>query len=96
MAWLRPFCGDASVAVRPRIEVLQILENNFPLRDRDLRLLLLYRTQAVLKDRQVTHTHTYTHTHMPTHIKARTSTLWSINGLLTVFFIVLNKSCEFN
>ncbi|XP_046872419.1 neuroblastoma-amplified sequence isoform X2 [Hypomesus transpacificus] len=53
LAWLRPFCGDASVAVRPRIEVLQILENNFPLRDRDLRLLLLYRTQAVLKDRQV-------------------------------------------
>uniref|UniRef100_A0AAZ3SJA4 NBAS subunit of NRZ tethering complex n=1 Tax=Oncorhynchus tshawytscha TaxID=74940 RepID=A0AAZ3SJA4_ONCTS len=52
LAWLRPFCSDGSRAVRPRIEVLQILENNFSLRDSDVHLLLLYRTQAVLKDLQ--------------------------------------------
>ncbi|XP_078145981.1 NBAS subunit of NRZ tethering complex [Centroberyx gerrardi] len=52
LAWLRPFCGDAALPVRPRIDVLQILESNFSLRDADVRLLLLYRTQAVLKDRQ--------------------------------------------
>ncbi|XP_069014456.1 NBAS subunit of NRZ tethering complex [Embiotoca jacksoni] len=53
LAWLRPFCGDASLPVRPRIDVLQILESNFSLGDSDVRLLLLYRTQAVLKDREV-------------------------------------------
>uniref|UniRef100_A0A3B5BP03 NBAS subunit of NRZ tethering complex n=1 Tax=Stegastes partitus TaxID=144197 RepID=A0A3B5BP03_9TELE len=53
LAWLRPFCGDASLPVRPRIDVLQILEGNFSLRDADVLLLLLYRTQAVLKDREV-------------------------------------------
>uniref|UniRef100_A0A3B4YXD6 NBAS subunit of NRZ tethering complex n=1 Tax=Seriola lalandi dorsalis TaxID=1841481 RepID=A0A3B4YXD6_SERLL len=53
LAWLRPFCGDSSLPVRPRIDVLQILESNFSLRDTDVRLLLLYRTQAVLKDREV-------------------------------------------
>uniref|UniRef100_A0A669DGJ2 NBAS subunit of NRZ tethering complex n=1 Tax=Oreochromis niloticus TaxID=8128 RepID=A0A669DGJ2_ORENI len=54
LAWLRPFCGDASLPVRPRIDVLQILESNFSLGDSDVRLLLLYRTQAVLRDREVT------------------------------------------
>ncbi|XP_076004832.1 NBAS subunit of NRZ tethering complex isoform X2 [Genypterus blacodes] len=53
LTWLRPFCGDASLPVRPRIDVLRILEGNFSLRDSDVRLLLLYRTQAVLKDRDV-------------------------------------------
>lgn len=53
LAWLHPFCSDASLPVRPRIDVLQILESNFNLRDSDVRLLLLYRTQAVLKDREV-------------------------------------------
>nr|XP_061784995.1 NBAS subunit of NRZ tethering complex-like isoform X2 [Nerophis lumbriciformis] len=53
LAWLRPFCGELSLPVRPRIAVLQILESNFSLRDSDVRLLLLYRTEAVLKDRQV-------------------------------------------
>uniref|UniRef100_A0A8C4GVG0 NBAS subunit of NRZ tethering complex n=1 Tax=Dicentrarchus labrax TaxID=13489 RepID=A0A8C4GVG0_DICLA len=53
LSWLHPFCGDASLPVRPRIDVLQILESNFSLRDSDVRLLLLYRTQAVLKDREV-------------------------------------------
>lgn len=52
LAWLRPFCGDSALPVRPRIDVLQILESNFSLRDSDVRLLLLYRTQAVLKDRE--------------------------------------------
>ncbi|AWP19902.1 putative neuroblastoma-amplified sequence [Scophthalmus maximus] len=52
LAWLRPFCGDSSLPVRPRIDVLQILESNFSLRDSDVRLLLLYRTQAVLKHRE--------------------------------------------
>uniref|UniRef100_A0A8C6MLY0 NBAS subunit of NRZ tethering complex n=1 Tax=Nothobranchius furzeri TaxID=105023 RepID=A0A8C6MLY0_NOTFU len=46
LAWLRPFCSDASLPVRPRIDVLQILESNFNLQDSDVRLLLLYRTQA--------------------------------------------------
>ncbi|KAM9840516.1 NBAS subunit of NRZ tethering complex [Aulostomus maculatus] len=53
LAWLRPFCGDASLPVRPRIDVLQILESNFSLGDSDVRLLLLYRTQAVLTDREI-------------------------------------------
>ncbi|XP_054617752.1 NBAS subunit of NRZ tethering complex isoform X3 [Dunckerocampus dactyliophorus] len=53
LAWLRPFCGEASLPVLPRIAVLQMLESNFSLRDGDVRLLLLYRTEAVLKDRQV-------------------------------------------
>ncbi len=57
LAWLHPFCGDASLPVRPRIDVLQILESNFSLQDSDVRLLLLYRTQAVLKDREVTRMH---------------------------------------
>uniref|UniRef100_A0A8C5FM34 NBAS subunit of NRZ tethering complex n=1 Tax=Gadus morhua TaxID=8049 RepID=A0A8C5FM34_GADMO len=46
LAWLRPFCGDAALPVRPRISVLQTLENSFSLRDADVRLLLLYRTRA--------------------------------------------------
>ncbi|XP_070705315.1 NBAS subunit of NRZ tethering complex [Pempheris klunzingeri] len=53
LAWLHPFCGDASLPVLPRIDVLQILESNFSLRDSDVRLLLLYRTQAVLKEREL-------------------------------------------
>ncbi|XP_056437886.1 NBAS subunit of NRZ tethering complex [Gadus chalcogrammus] len=53
LAWLRPFCGDAALPVRPRISVLQTLENSFSLRDADVRLLLLYRTRAVLQERPV-------------------------------------------
>ncbi|KAM8832299.1 NBAS subunit of NRZ tethering complex isoform 1-T1 [Spinachia spinachia] len=53
LAWLHMFCGDAALPVRPRIDVLQILESNFSLQDSDVRLLLLYRTQAVLKAREV-------------------------------------------
>ncbi|TSL47625.1 Neuroblastoma-amplified sequence [Bagarius yarrelli] len=49
LAWLRPFCGDDSKPVRVRIEVLQILENSFSLSKQDVRLLVLFRSQAVLK-----------------------------------------------
>ncbi|KAM3855647.1 NBAS subunit of NRZ tethering complex isoform 2-T2 [Vipera latastei] len=49
LAWLRPFCGDDSLPVRPRIRVLQILEQAFHLSDEDSKLLILFRTQAVLK-----------------------------------------------
>lgn len=49
LAWLRPFCGDDSKPVRVRIEVLQILENSFSLSEQDVRLLVLFRSQAVLK-----------------------------------------------
>ncbi|KAJ7341051.1 hypothetical protein JRQ81_004732 [Phrynocephalus forsythii] len=48
LAWLRPFCGDDALPVKPRIQVLQILEQAFHLRDEDIRLLVLFRTQAVL------------------------------------------------
>ncbi|XP_032999018.1 neuroblastoma-amplified sequence isoform X1 [Lacerta agilis] len=49
LAWLRPFCGDDSLPVKPRIKVLQILEQAFHLSDEDSKLLILFRTQAVLK-----------------------------------------------
>ncbi|MCJ8750035.1 hypothetical protein PDJAM_G00194480 [Pangasius djambal] len=49
LAWLRPFCGDDSKPVRVRIEVLQILEHSFSLSEQDVRLLVLFRSQAVLK-----------------------------------------------
>ncbi|XP_062471865.1 NBAS subunit of NRZ tethering complex isoform X3 [Pezoporus occidentalis] len=47
--WLRPFCGDDSLAVKPRIRVLQILEQAFHLSDEDIKLLVYFRTQAVLR-----------------------------------------------
>uniref|UniRef100_A0A3B3YHL4 NBAS subunit of NRZ tethering complex C-terminal domain-containing protein n=1 Tax=Poecilia mexicana TaxID=48701 RepID=A0A3B3YHL4_9TELE len=57
LAWLRPFCGDASLPVRPRIDVLQILESNFSLIDHDVRLLVffsphlpLFRLQVQVED----------------------------------------------
>ncbi|KAJ8355654.1 hypothetical protein SKAU_G00184480 [Synaphobranchus kaupii] len=57
LAWLRPFCGDTALPVRVRMEVLQILEQAFHLGEQDSRLLVLYRSQAVLKacwpDRQL-------------------------------------------
>ncbi|XP_061478724.1 NBAS subunit of NRZ tethering complex isoform X2 [Rhineura floridana] len=49
LAWLRPFCGDDALPVKPRIKVLQILEQAFHLSDKDSRLLVFFRTQAVLK-----------------------------------------------
>uniref|UniRef100_A0A8C1T3G6 NBAS subunit of NRZ tethering complex n=1 Tax=Cyprinus carpio TaxID=7962 RepID=A0A8C1T3G6_CYPCA len=47
LAWLRPFCGDDSKAVRPRLEVLQILEHSFSLSDQDIHLLVFFRSQAM-------------------------------------------------
>uniref|UniRef100_A0A8C2EEM5 NBAS subunit of NRZ tethering complex n=1 Tax=Cyprinus carpio TaxID=7962 RepID=A0A8C2EEM5_CYPCA len=49
LAWLQPFCGDDSKPVRPRIEVLQILEHSFSLSDQDIHLLVFFRSQAVLR-----------------------------------------------
>ncbi|XP_051501521.1 NBAS subunit of NRZ tethering complex-like isoform X3 [Myxocyprinus asiaticus] len=49
LAWLRPFCGDDTKPVRPRIEVLQILEHSFSLSDQDVHLLVFFRSQAILK-----------------------------------------------
>ncbi|XP_067400847.1 NBAS subunit of NRZ tethering complex isoform X2 [Emydura macquarii macquarii] len=49
LEWLRPFCGDDSLPVKPRIKVLQIMEQAFHLSDEDSRLLVFFRTQAVLK-----------------------------------------------
>ncbi|XP_041464544.1 neuroblastoma-amplified sequence-like [Lytechinus variegatus] len=45
---LRPFCSDMSVAVEPRVEILQLLEETFPLSAEDSQLLLFYRTQAIV------------------------------------------------
>ncbi|XP_060709523.1 NBAS subunit of NRZ tethering complex isoform X1 [Hemiscyllium ocellatum] len=49
LTWLRPFCSDADLPVKPRIYVLQVLEQAFDLSDEDSKLLVLFRTQAVLK-----------------------------------------------
>ncbi|XP_044147062.1 LOW QUALITY PROTEIN: neuroblastoma-amplified sequence [Bufo gargarizans] len=49
LEWLRPFCGDDSLPVKPRIDVLQIMEQAFNLSDEDSRLLVFFRTQAILK-----------------------------------------------
>ncbi|XP_075779590.1 NBAS subunit of NRZ tethering complex isoform X4 [Pelodiscus sinensis] len=49
LEWLRPFCDDDSLPVKPRIQVLQIMEQAFHLSDEDSRLLVFFRTQAVLK-----------------------------------------------
>ncbi|XP_035176436.1 neuroblastoma-amplified sequence isoform X2 [Oxyura jamaicensis] len=49
LEWLRPFCGDDSLPVKPRIRVLQILEQSFHLSDEDSKLLVYFRTQAVLR-----------------------------------------------
>ncbi|XP_028652676.1 NBAS subunit of NRZ tethering complex [Erpetoichthys calabaricus] len=47
--WLRPFCGNTGFPVRPRITVLQILEQAFQLSNDDVKLLIFFRTQTVLK-----------------------------------------------
>nr|XP_013810514.1 PREDICTED: neuroblastoma-amplified sequence isoform X2 [Apteryx mantelli mantelli] len=49
LEWLRPFCGDDSLPVKPRIRVLQIMEQAFHLSDEDSKLLMFFRTQAVLR-----------------------------------------------
>ncbi|NXG33710.1 NBAS protein, partial [Dromaius novaehollandiae] len=49
LEWLRPFCGDDSLPVKPRIRIFQIMEQAFHLSDEDSKLLVFFRTQAVLR-----------------------------------------------
>ena len=48
MSVLRTFCADSTVDVTTRLDVLRLLEQCFDLDDRDLGLLLLYRTDAIV------------------------------------------------
>ncbi|XP_046551537.1 LOW QUALITY PROTEIN: neuroblastoma-amplified sequence-like [Haliotis rubra] len=48
MSLLRPFCSDSSVAVKPRLDVLHILEKSFNLSQQDTALLTFYRTEALV------------------------------------------------
>ena len=49
LLWLRPFCADDTWPVRPRIQVLQILGQSFNLTEEDGKLLVFFRTEAILK-----------------------------------------------
>uniref|UniRef100_U3FS09 Neuroblastoma-amplified sequence n=1 Tax=Callithrix jacchus TaxID=9483 RepID=U3FS09_CALJA len=49
LEWLRPFCADDAWPVRPRIHVLQILGQSFHLTEEDSKLLVFFRTEAILK-----------------------------------------------
>nr|XP_060503222.1 NBAS subunit of NRZ tethering complex [Panthera onca] len=49
LVWLRPFCADDTWPVRPRIQVLQILGQSFNLSEEDGKLLVFFRTEAILK-----------------------------------------------
>ncbi|XP_019512177.1 PREDICTED: neuroblastoma-amplified sequence [Hipposideros armiger] len=49
LEWLRPFCADDTWPVRPRIHVLQILGQSFHLSEEDSKLLVLFRTETILK-----------------------------------------------
>ncbi|KAM9201405.1 NBAS subunit of NRZ tethering complex [Dugong dugon] len=49
LEWLRPFCADDALPVRPRIRVLQIVEQSFHLTEEDGKLLVFFRTEAILK-----------------------------------------------
>uniref|UniRef100_A0A8D1REX4 Neuroblastoma-amplified sequence n=1 Tax=Sus scrofa TaxID=9823 RepID=A0A8D1REX4_PIG len=49
LEWLRPFCADDSWPVRPRIQVLQILGQSFHLTEEDGKLLVFFRTEAIVK-----------------------------------------------
>ncbi|XP_037384398.1 NBAS subunit of NRZ tethering complex [Talpa occidentalis] len=49
LEWLRPFCADEAWPVRPRIHVLQILEQSFHLSEEDSQLLVFFRTEAIVK-----------------------------------------------
>ncbi|XP_069137324.1 NBAS subunit of NRZ tethering complex-like [Argopecten irradians] len=48
MALVRPFCSDDTVAVKPRLDILHILEKSFDLSPEDMVLLTLYRSEAVI------------------------------------------------
>uniref|UniRef100_F6S8F4 NBAS subunit of NRZ tethering complex n=1 Tax=Monodelphis domestica TaxID=13616 RepID=F6S8F4_MONDO len=49
LAWFRPFCADDSLPVKPRVQVLQSMERSFQLTDEDRKLLVFFRTEAILK-----------------------------------------------
>ncbi|XP_006869532.1 PREDICTED: neuroblastoma-amplified sequence-like, partial [Chrysochloris asiatica] len=49
LEWLRPFCADDTLPVRPRIRVLQVVEQSFRLSEEDGKLLVFFRTEAILK-----------------------------------------------
>ncbi|XP_032285991.1 neuroblastoma-amplified sequence isoform X1 [Phoca vitulina] len=49
LEWLRPFCADDTRPVRPRIQVLQIWGQSFNLTEEDGKLLVFFRTEAILK-----------------------------------------------
>ncbi|XP_013359802.1 PREDICTED: neuroblastoma-amplified sequence isoform X2 [Chinchilla lanigera] len=49
LEWLRPFCADDALPVQPRVHVLQVLEQSFCLTEEDSRLLVFFRTEAILK-----------------------------------------------
>ncbi|XP_036737524.2 NBAS subunit of NRZ tethering complex isoform X2 [Manis pentadactyla] len=49
LEWLRPFCADDAWPVGPRLRVLQILGQSFHLTEEDSKLLVFFRTEAILK-----------------------------------------------
>ncbi|KAM5262785.1 NBAS subunit of NRZ tethering complex [Ctenodactylus gundi] len=49
LQWLRPFCGDDTLPVQPRIHALQILGQSFRLTEEDSKLLVFFRTEAILR-----------------------------------------------
>ncbi|XP_033611926.1 neuroblastoma-amplified sequence isoform X1 [Fukomys damarensis] len=49
LEWLRPFCEDDALPVQPRVRALQLLEQSFRLTEEDSRLLVFFRTEAILK-----------------------------------------------
>ncbi|XP_054977538.1 NBAS subunit of NRZ tethering complex [Sorex araneus] len=49
LEWLRPFCADDALPVRPRVHALQILGQSFHLTEEDGKLLVFFRTEAILK-----------------------------------------------
>lgn len=49
LQWLRPFCAEDTYPVRPRIQVLQLLGQSFHLSEEDGKLLVFFRTEAILR-----------------------------------------------
>nr|XP_045004804.1 neuroblastoma-amplified sequence isoform X1 [Jaculus jaculus] len=49
LEWLRPFCADDTCPVRARIHALQILGRSFHLSEDDSKLLVFFRTEAILR-----------------------------------------------
>ncbi|XP_027711429.1 neuroblastoma-amplified sequence isoform X1 [Vombatus ursinus] len=49
LEWFRPFCADDALPIKPRVRVLQSVERSFHLTDEDRKLLVFFRTEAILK-----------------------------------------------